>query len=247
MSDILTVAQSTFGRFARMKALYLILVLCIAEVAISSLYNELTMGLDKELMVDCSLAILTIVGLLTAIAVVFEKSRELQEKTAQFILTKPGGRSSFIWGKFFGIGFLAVLNIGIITAGSLWAYQVNYGEFNSAIINAAVLILGESLVLIGAGLVLSMFLSDTLAALATFAVFFLGHSLYMLPRWSEGAISNAIYYIFPSFYNLDIKTEIGSGLTVSSDYIGWGIAYAVLYALALSGLATLIFSRKDIS
>lgn len=247
MSDIITVAQGTFERFARIKSLYLILIICILDVAAMGLYNELTLGLDQELMIDCALAIITVVGLLSAMVVAFDVPRELREKTAQFILTKPTGRTSFIWGKFFGVSALAVFNIAFVTVGALFVIHAKYGEFNPSIIYAALLIAGEALVLVGAGLVFSMFLSDSLAAIGLFAVFFLGHTLFMLPRFWASKVSGLIYYVFPSFYNLDIKTEVGSHLNIPSEFVMWGIVYAVCYALALVGLSAVIFSRKDIS
>ncbi len=245
MSDIITVAQSTFERFARLKALYVILVICILDVAAMGLYHELSMGLDKQLMADCALAIVTVVGLLTAMVAAFEVPRELREKTAQFILTKPMGRSAFIWGKFVGVGLLALFNIAIVTAGSVIVYQLKYDAFNADLIYGAVLVAGEALVLTGAGLVLSLILSDTLAAIGVFVVFFVGHATFMIPRVNESL--SFVYYILPSFWNTDIKSEVTGGIAVPNAFIYWGLAYAVLYALALTGLATLLFSRKDIS
>jgi Cu-processing system permease protein len=247
VSDIITVAQGTFERYARLKALYLMLVICVLDVAVMGLYDELTLGLAKQLMIDCAGAILTVVALLTAMVTAFDIPRELREKTAQFILTKPMGRTAFIWGKFFGIGGLAIFNIALVTIGALFVIHTRYDEFNTELIRSAVLIMGEALILVGAGLVLSLVLSDTVAALGMFGIFFLGHTLFMLPRVWGSKIAYLLYYIFPSFYNLDIKTEVSSGIDVPSEFFIRGIVYAIVYALALVGLSTLLFSRKDIS
>ena len=123
----------------------------------------------------------------------------------------------------------------------------NYDEFNSGLIYGAVLIAGEALVLTGVGLVFATFLSDTICGLGVFAVFFLGHSLYMLPRMAENVATKAIYYIFPSLWNLDLKTEVAVNISFPSAYVWWGIAYAAAYAMAMTGLATILFSRKDVS
>lgn len=247
MNDVITVAQSTFGRFARLKALYFILAICIIDVALMSLYDELTLGMEKELMIDCALAIATVVGFLTAITAAFDVPRELREKTALFILTKPMGRSAFIWGKFLGIGGLCVFNIAIVMAGSLFVIHANYGEFNPAIASAGVLIAGEALVLVGVGLVLSMVLPDVMAALGVFAVFFVGHAVFMVPRvWGNGVVTKAVYYIFPNFYNLDIKTEASSGHALPEGFVVWALVYALGYAIALVALTNVLFSRKDV-
>ena len=92
IGDIKTVAQGTFDRYFRMKELYVIIALCIILVLIFGRYDELTLNMGREFMIDGALAILGVVGLITAMAVIFEKSREMREKTAHFIITKPQGR-----------------------------------------------------------------------------------------------------------------------------------------------------------
>ena len=124
IGDIKTVAQGTFDRYFRMKELYVIIALCIILVLIFGRYDELTLNMGREFMIDGALAILGVVGLITAMAVIFEKSREMREKTAHFIITKPQGRCSYIWGKFLGVSALAVFNIGLITIGSLIMFKV---------------------------------------------------------------------------------------------------------------------------
>jgi ABC-type transport system involved in multi-copper enzyme maturation permease subunit len=181
----------------------------------------------------------------TASVAAFEVPRELREKTAQFILTKPMGRSSFVWGKFLGVSLLAVFNIAIVAAGSVLVYYFKYEEVALGIVKASVLLAGMAVILVGVGLVFSMFLSDTLSAVGVFIVFALGHMLYMWGRTS--AAGNAIANIFPNFYNLDIKTEVPADVPVDNTFVYWGIAYAIFYGIALTGLATLLFSRKDVS
>ncbi len=247
MNDIITIAQSTFYRVARMKALYVILVICVMDVAAMGAYKEISLGMERELMVDCALAITLVVGLLSAMVAAFEIPRELREKTAQFILSKPMGRSAFVWGKFFGVSALAVFNVAFITIGSLAAYRLSFGETQWALAGGGILIAGEAMALVGIGLLLSIFLTDTLAAIGMFVCFVIGHSLYILPRVSDNIASKALTYIFPNFYNLDIKTEISHGIDIPGAFIGMGVVYAIGYALFVTGLAIVIFSRRDIS
>lgn len=247
MNDIVTIAQSTFYRVARLKALYVILAICVMDVAAMSAYKEISLGMHDELMKDCALAISLVVGLLTAMVAAFEIPRELREKTAQFILSKPMGRSSFIWGKFFGVSALCVFNVAIVMIGSLMAYRLSFGTTPWELARGGALIAAEAVMLTGVGLLLSIFLTDTLAALGLFAVFVVGHSIYMLPRGVDNALTRVITYVFPNFYHLDIKTELSHGFEISNQYMGIGILYAAAYALFLTGLALVIFSRKDIS
>src|SRR3989339_575077 len=184
MDDILTIAQSTFYRVARLKSLYVILVICVLDVLAMAAYADLSLGMEKELMFDCALALALVVGLITAMVAAFEIPRELREKTAQFILSKPMGRSAFIWGKFFG-------------------------ETRWELAAGGVLLAAEALVLTGIGLLLSIFLTDTLAAIGQFAFFAIGHSLFMLPRTGmNNVVTRGLAHVFPNFHHLDIKTEL---------------------------------------
>lgn len=247
MNDIITIAQSTFQRVAGMKALYVILAICVMDVAAMAAYKEISLGMERELMTDCALAISLVVGLLSAMVAAFEIPRELREKTAQFILSKPMGRSAFVWGKFLGVSSLAVFNVAFVTIGSLVAYKLSFGEAKWALVGGGILIAAESVTLVGIGLLLSIFLTDTLAAIGMFACFVIGHSLYIIPRASSNVVGKALTYIFPNFYNLDIKTEISHAIDIPNAFIGMGVLYAVCYALFVTSLAIVIFSRRDIS
>lgn len=241
MNDIITIAQSTFSRFARLKSLYLILVICILDITAMASYKDLSFGMHQELMIDCALAICLIVGLITAMASAFEIPRELRERTAQFILSKPMGRSAFVWGKFFGIGMLALFNIAFVTIGALLAYRLSFGETPSHILGAVALILVEAWVLTGIGLLLSIFMSETLAAIGVLAFFCIGHGLYLLPQ------AQKIAHILPNFYLLDIKTEVSHKVEIAAEYIGMSALYGLAYAMALTAVAVVLFSRKDVA
>ncbi len=255
LGDIKTVAQGTFDRYFKMKELYVILILCILNIAALSRYDVLTLNMGKEFMIDGALAILTVVALITSMAVIFEKSRELREKTAHFIITKPYGRSSYIWGKFIGISFLAIFNMAILTAGALIVFKLTSYEnvmannLATEFIYAALLITAEAIVLTALGLFFSMFLSDTITALMVLVFFILGHSFYILEKMSSESskIFGWVSDILPNLHNLDLKSAITDNITITQDVLGYGLLYAVLYAVAFVAASSMIFSRKDIS
>lgn len=255
LGDIKTVAQGTFDRYFRMKELYVIIILCIIDVYVLGRYDELTLKMGKQFMIDGALAILTVVALITSMAVIFEKSRELREKTAHFIITKPHGRTSYIWGKFLGICALSIFNVGLIALGALLMFKfsglegMNVDDFSTDFLYAALLIMGEAIVLTGVGLFLSMIFPDTLTVLLVFVCYALGHSLYMLPAYMDNSEAlRAVSNILPNLYNLDMKFAITTADTkILPDVVLYGVIYAALYAVAFVGAASVIFSRKDIS
>jgi ABC-type transport system involved in multi-copper enzyme maturation permease subunit len=246
MQDIVTVAQSTFGKLARLKSLYVILVICVLDVWAMSRYGVLSLGMEKALVMDAAMAMALIVALVTAMSVAFEIPRELRDKSATYILSKPGGRNSYVWGKFCGISMLVIFNVAIVTVGSLLVYNSTFGETPWGIAASGALVAVEGIALVGIGLFLSVVASDTASVIGMLALFVLGHSAEMLARAMPNGLTNILSYALPNFYNLDIKTAIGNGMDVSNTYIGYGAVYGLAYALVFAALANIIFSRKDL-
>jgi len=242
-----TIAQSTFYRIARMKSLYVILMICVLDVAAMAAYRELSLGMQDELMIDCALALALVVGLITSMVSAFEIPRELRERTAQFILSKPMGRSAFVWGKFLGVAALAVFNVAFVIVGSLMAYRLSFGTTPWGMAMGGALIAAEAVVLTGLGLLLSVFLSDSLAAVVLFVVFVVGHFVHVLPNKMPGGLAETLTWVLPNFYNLDVKTEISHGVEIAPMFAGMGVLYGVAYGVAAAALAIILFSRKDIA
>ncbi len=251
MNDVITIAESTFARIARMKSVYFILLILVADVWAMSNYGELSLGMAQELMIDCALAVALVVGLITSMVAAFEIPRELREKTAQFILSKPGGRSSFVWGKFLGVSGLCLFNIAILAAGSLLVMKLEAGPESGAalhLLRAYALIAVEAIMLTGVGLLLGTFLQDSMAAIGVFIVFAGGHAVYMLPRaMHQNPIGQLLYYVLPNFHHLDVKTAISHGLDIPDAFVLHGVVYGLAYAVALTALASIVFSRKDVA
>lgn len=244
MTELFAVAEGSFSRIAKMRGLYLILFICILDVAAMGLYGPLSMGMEKELMFDAALMLSLVVSLVTAMAAAYEIPRELREHTAEHILTRPGGRNAFVWGKFFGISALVIFNVLIMAVGSFFVYRSNFNESPWHMAPGIVLIMAEGITLTGVAIALSVFLSESLAALGVFIIYAIGHSLFALSNSTPSLAYVA--NVLPNFHLLDVKTELSHAVEVSWTYVGIGSGYAVAYGLALAALGVVLFSRKDL-
>jgi len=251
MTDLIAIAQNTWGRLARQKSLYVILLCCVFIVAAMSLYGTLSAGRDQIMMLDAALAISLLVGMSTAVSAAFELPRELKEQTAQLILSKPLGRLQFVVGKSLGISALCIFNVAFICLGSAIAMHIQYGEVPLGLYSGCALIAMESVVLVGVAVLLSLLTSDVIAAVGTFVVFALGHAIYMLPRMFESGFSHtlavAISSVLPNFHHFDFQALIGSGVILRSAVLMPALGYAIAYAVALLALSVAIFERRDIN
>ncbi len=246
MSDLIAIAQSTFGRASRMKAPYFILIGCVLIVGAMGLYGVLSAGRAKEMMFDAALCLSLIVGMLTAMSSVFEIPRELKEQTAQLILTKPLGRTHFIVGKFLGVSMLCVYNVAIVCIGSALAIYMKYNSVDPNLYIGCALIAAEAVLLTAVGVMLSLLLRDAVAAVVLFLLFVIGHALQVLPV-AFGSVFAVVGYILPNLCHTDFSVLLGNGVAVPREVFLWAICYTVTYSIAVLGIAVAVFQRRDVA
>ena len=99
MKEILTIAESTWKGILKMKVVYF-LVICV-WILIGSMYryNEISLDRHRELMLDMSMFLNQLAGILTVLSLTFDIPRELREGIAATFLTKSLGRTKYLLGK----------------------------------------------------------------------------------------------------------------------------------------------------
>jgi ABC-2 type transport system permease protein len=104
MGRIISIARNTFTEVIRQPIFFILLMLASIMIALGPAFSFFTMMQGDKLLKDTGLATMLLtcllLGAFSASGVV---SREIQNKTAATVLSKPAGKVSFIVGKFFGI------------------------------------------------------------------------------------------------------------------------------------------------
>ena len=123
MKEILTIAESTWKGILKMKVVYF-LVICV-WILIGSMYryNEISLDRHRELMLDMSMFLNQLAGILTVLSLTFDIPRELREGIAATFLTKSLGRTKYLLGKTLGVYVVALVVNLLIAAGSYFIYQ----------------------------------------------------------------------------------------------------------------------------
>jgi ABC-type transport system involved in multi-copper enzyme maturation permease subunit len=245
MNDILTICRSTLGRMLQIKALYVLLLLAVVFIATTALYGDLSAGREKELMVDTGYAMITMVGFLSALVVVFDLARDLRHKLVQTLLTKPLGRDHYLLGKFWGIFFFTLINTSLVAIGFgvvLWFAKIWVGW---GIMKILILTLGSMAILIAFGIFLSTFLSEVPAAICMLLFFAIGNATYGVA--SKGLAGKLLYGLLPNFDILNLKLELGHFFAVDWVYAWGALLYSALYAIFLMATAIFIFRNRDIN
>ncbi len=257
MDNVLSIARSTWWRHAKSKALYLLWILLIVLIATADRYDVLSLGRARVLMIDLGLALLAVVGAGSVLILGFEVPRELRQKIAENLLSKPVGRDQYLTGKFLGTLAFALGNVLFIAVGFAIVIAVTRGQFSPPLLLALVGIIGTVVVLAAAGALFGAFLGEVPAVIATFLVFWLGHSTQAIAKMADATggaarvVLRAVYGLLPNLNLLNTRGDISQQMFADAPSVTWGyagasLAYAILYATVLFVAALLVFRRRDL-
>jgi ABC-type transport system involved in multi-copper enzyme maturation permease subunit len=263
MSQILTIAGNTFRESIRDKVLYNLILFALIMILSSILLGQLTLGHEAKVIVDLGLSSISVFGTLIAIFIgIGLVYKELEKRTAYFLLAKPVNRRQLILGKYLGLLATLLVNVAIMTAGLLatliWHSGVSLESF-LRILPAVFLIFLALALTTAIALLFSSFSTPALSAAFTFFLWVIGHFNRDLLEFGSltksaavQALCKGLYYLLPNFSNftwLDSRNVIQSaayGQSLDAAAIGWVLAYCILYCAALLGMAIAVFSRRDL-
>lgn len=252
LHDALTIAGDSYRDANRRKGVvYFLLLMAVLQVSVFALYRDISLGIEDKLIKDFGLAMLTFVGVLSALTAAFQIPRELRDRTAMTLFAKPLGREAYLLGKVIGVGGLALRNMLAVGLGILWIFNMNgilSGELTLSYIQSFILSFAAAVDIVALTVLLSLFLSEGAVIIVAMIAYFLGNAAYMISVTGSGmaAIATLLKYVLPNFFLLDIKTEASAGLAVSAPYVMLSAAYALAYAVALLTLSMMLFRKRDL-
>lgn len=242
MNEIITIASGTWKNVLRMKVVYFLILCALVLVASAINYDVLSMGLQKELMIDVSLVLNSIAAMLVVISLTFEIPKELREGVASTLLSKPLGRFQYLLGKMCGCVITGAIICALIALGSFFVFNMSFGEkIGVTMFQTHLLVILALIPMSALGVLFAVLLPEVIAPIITVVVVWFAFSTKVLagiPVLYGGILpdldlfnfrANAVYQVqIPWMYILLVTL--------------WGICYA---AFALS-IASIVFERKDI-
>ena len=242
MNEVLAIAGGTWKNILRMKVVYF-LILCVwILIGSAALYEVLSLGQHKPLMIDVSLALNAVAAVLVVISITFEIPRELRQGVAATLLTKSLGRTQYLAGKMIGITIAAFVICALITFGSFVIFSYTFSETIALPMFQAQLLQILSIIPMAAlGIFFGTLFPEVVAPVLTLlAVWF---------SYSVGLLQNVpVLYggILPNLDLFNFRAQAVYHTVIPWSYIGlvtlWGIAFAV-FALMLTSF---FFKAKDI-
>jgi ABC-type transport system involved in multi-copper enzyme maturation permease subunit len=248
------VIANTFREAIRDKVLYNLVFFALLVMGASVVIGNMTLGETIKIILDLSLAAMSVFGLLIAIFVgIGLVHKEIQRRTLYMLLARPISRRNFVIGKYLGLMLVIALNVAIMTA-ALLALMALYspGAMNGGIFVAVLLILVELMVVTAVAVLFSTFSTPTLSAMLTLGVWVIGRfssDLVEFARKTEDPVARAlvtgVHYVLPNLEKFDVKHLVVYNIAIEPAYVAGAVVYGLLYIAFLIGLAAVIFERRD--
>lgn len=251
---IIAVAMNTFRESIRDKVLYVLLFFAGVTIVGSKALGYISIGQDIKIIIDMSLATVSVFGALIAIFVGTNLVyKEIDKRTIYTILSRPMWRYEFLLGKYLGLALLiAIVTLLMMAVSSVYIVSLG-GELSLTYFEAVLLIYCKLLLITAVSVLLSTVTSPILGAIIVFSFYVLGHATGILidlpPHMDDTpiiAISNALYFALPNLSNFDVRSEAANGLEVAPIYIAWTMLYGAIYTVLFLAIAAMAFQNKDV-
>ena len=249
---VLAVAANTFRETVRERVLYNLVFFAILMTLCGLLLGQLSIRQDEKIIKDVGLAAMELFGHLIAIFIgIGLVSKEIERKSLYPLLAKPLSRDELFLGKFAGLGFTLLVNVGAMAAGLFATLLVTYGQADPALLKAVFAIYLSLLLVVAIALLFSIVTSTALAAVCTVCLLLAGRFSDVVRNMKEVApgvpdrLIDALYFALPNFRNFDLKDKVTYGEFVPWPVLGWITVYNAVYIIALLGIGLACFRKKE--
>lgn len=241
-------------------AVALLLLLLVPVFSLFSMRQVQELGITLGLS-SISLVLLILVLLLGSSSI----WRDVERRYTASVLTLPLSRTTYVLGKFFGIGlFLLVctLVLGLVVALVIQLAAMQYpSDLSIHWWNIVAAIAGDffkTILLLGVALLFSsLSTSFFLPFFATLVIYFAGSAshevmeylsqpdLVQIPPLLQ-ALAKGLYYLVPNLSGFNLKIHAIYGLDIPLQGVWMTLAYFVSYTSVLLFLTVWIFNRRQL-
>lgn len=254
MRNVITVTKFTFLEVYRSKLMISLLFLAIGLVLVSFVASEFAYGAPAKVSLDVGLGIMSISNIIISIFIGSTLlNKEIEQRTLYMVLSKPISRSSFLFGKILGLSTVLLINSIVLGALSVFLF-IHYGEhFQSLFAWAIYFSFLEAFTVLAFSVFFSLITNTTLSVIFTMTVYIAGHAinetskiLFVKVSPSMELVMNAISFIVPNFYKLNLKDFVLYQQEMTTSYLLITQLYLFFYLAALLGAVLIIFKNKNL-
>ncbi|OFW00479.1 MAG: hypothetical protein A3H94_08405 [Acidobacteria bacterium RIFCSPLOWO2_02_FULL_60_20] len=256
-AQTLAIARNTFREAVRDRVLYNLVAFAVILIASALLFGEISIGVEKTILINIGLSSISVFGLLIAIFLgIGLVHKEIDKRSLYSLLSKPIHRWQFVVGKFLGLNLTLLVNTLFMSMGlwgALYYLTRSFQPEDVYIWTAIYFILLELFLVTAVCLFFSCFSTPILSAIFTFLIYVVGSAASDVRDFGTltknpllESLTTAIYYLLPNFSDFSVAGAVSHGLPVGSHLILLNTAYAVCYASMLVIAAVWIFSKRDL-
>jgi ABC-type transport system involved in multi-copper enzyme maturation permease subunit len=251
------VAINTFREAVRDRVLYNLIVFALMMMGAAILVGEISIGIDRLVIINLGLSAISIFGLVMAIFIgVGLVYKEMEKRTLYSLLAKPVRRWEFLIGKFGGLLLTLVVNTLFMTLGlvaALFYVSRQFLRTDATILVAIYFILLELALVTAFALFFSCFSSPMLSTLFTLGIYVAG--FFSADIRGIGTVTRSpamqmtarvISYLLPNFGNFNVISAAAHGDAIPPSLIWQNTAYATLYVALVLIAASAIFSGRNL-
>lgn len=255
-SRLSAITLNTFREAVRDRVLYNLIVFVLLLVACAPLFGQISIGLERLILVNVGLSSISLFGAIIAILIgIGLVSKEIEKKTLYTILSRPVRRWEFIVGKYFGLLLTLVVNTALMTVGLYVALLITARGLHASdalLLVAVYCIVLQFVILVALTLLFSSFSTPVFSAIFAFALFVIGtfaEDLKNFAGLSHGVtkgLAMAAAYLVPNFASLNVISQAAHEQPLSAHLVLSNTVYALLYSGAATAAAVLIFERRNL-
>jgi ABC-type transport system involved in multi-copper enzyme maturation permease subunit len=252
LSRLVAVAANTFRETVRERVLYNLVFFAILMTLSGLLLGQLSIRQDEKIIKDLGLASIDLFGTVIAIFIgVGLVSKEIERRSLYPLLAKPLSRGEFFVGKFLGLGFTLLVNVGAMALGLYLTLFLTGRRVDPRLLEAIYPIYLGLLLVTALALLFSTLTSSTLAAVCTLALVLAGRFSDVIRNMKEVApgaptwLTEALYQALPNFRRFDFKDLVSYGQPVPASVLAWVTVYALAYIGVVLGVGLRVFESRD--
>jgi ABC-type transport system involved in multi-copper enzyme maturation permease subunit len=253
LSRLVAVASNTFRETVRERVLYNLVFFAILMTVSGLLMGELSIRQDQKIIKDLGLASMDVFGLLIAIYMgVGLVNKEIERRSLYPLLAKPLTRTELLLGKFAGLSFTLLVNVGAMTVGLYLTLLGIRASADPHLLEAIYAIFLGLLLIVAVALLFSTVTSSALATVLTVCVVVAGRFSDLIrdmrdmapltPAW----LVKVLYYAVPNLREFDLKNHVVYGDPITLPDLAQITAYAAVYATLVLGVACLALRSRDL-
>lgn len=238
------------------KKIFYVLFFASSAITIGALFvNFFGLGAQSRLIKDISLsaisffAIILSLGLSSTII-----SSEIENKSIYPVITKPIRRYEYILGKYFGVLFIILINLLVLSTILFVIFYFKNKEFLWGFYAANYFVFLQCAIIAGFCILFSLMTTAPVTFSLGVLVYYIGNisqeylSFLMSGTTNifTGIIMEFLKVILPNLNYFSLKSAVVHSYIIPLKYVGLVTCYGVLYTSLLIGIILMVFEDRDL-